>query len=669
MTSGKDTMGEQPIFTCKAHVFHIDPKTKRSWMPASSTAVSVSFFYDSSRSLYRIISVEGSKAVINSTVTPNMTFTKTSQKFGQWSDVRANTVYGLGFSSEAELQKFIDKFNEVKDATRSAITKVTANGGAAVTPITSANASPITARAATGSVDNAENLLEPPGSAMMSNTSMLSNPPPPKDSSSDEPPQLRSHSLSGPGGQNESPSHQSLKSSEKGYNTNSAGNSTNNDSMQLKYENDRLKLALAQSSANAKKWEIELSTLKNNNSRLTSALQESTANVEEWKRQLHTYKEENLRMKNKYQSDLENSKGGGELADELRKEIQSLRIRVEQLETELEDKSSELKHNQKLSSESIQLLQKDNEELLVQSNLAQTELDASRARLAVISTLNYQLQMRLQDLATIHHEIRTALQTWVNDELWDDYEEDEEFNEEFIDVDKHREEITNLFDVDESNFDFVYDDFGCTLPLFDVTAESYEEFAYQHDDIIDPQFEFDSCEGSSNLPSSYNQPRTSESSYDRLTASESSFNAPSSYDQPRTSESSYDRPNASESSFNPPSSYDQPRTSESSSDQPYISEISPNVHYDPPDCCMNIPSGFRDSETQTEANSLRSKVQKRLQEVLRNDPPLIVSKQQLEDLEYRVRKELGLMKVIVAREKERVARKKRYDLAMKMINV
>lgn len=96
---------EQPIFTCKAHVFHIDPKTKRSWMPASTTAVSVSFYYDSSRSLYRIISVEGQKAVINSTVTPNMTFTKTSQKFGQWSDVRANTVYGLGFSSEAELQK------------------------------------------------------------------------------------------------------------------------------------------------------------------------------------------------------------------------------------------------------------------------------------------------------------------------------------------------------------------------------------------------------------------------------------------------------------------------------------------------------------------------------------------------------------------------------------
>ena len=51
------------------------------------------------------------------------------------------------------------------------------------------------------------------------------------------------------------------------------------------------------SSANAKKWEVELATLKNNNLRLTSALQESTANVEEWKRQLHSYKEENTRLK------------------------------------------------------------------------------------------------------------------------------------------------------------------------------------------------------------------------------------------------------------------------------------------------------------------------------------------------------------------------------------
>ncbi len=91
---------------------------------------------------------------------------------------------------------------------------------------------------------------------------------------------------------------------------------------QLRYENDRLKLALAQrsvcwlsfrrlftstdflslpfdSSTNAKKWEIELQTLKSNNTRLTNALQESTANVEEWKRQLQALKDENTKMKHK----------------------------------------------------------------------------------------------------------------------------------------------------------------------------------------------------------------------------------------------------------------------------------------------------------------------------------------------------------------------------------
>ena len=43
--------------------------------------------------------------IINSTITPNMTFTKTSQKFGQWADSRANTVFGLGFASEQQLAK------------------------------------------------------------------------------------------------------------------------------------------------------------------------------------------------------------------------------------------------------------------------------------------------------------------------------------------------------------------------------------------------------------------------------------------------------------------------------------------------------------------------------------------------------------------------------------
>ncbi|KAH0625764.1 hypothetical protein JD844_033995 [Phrynosoma platyrhinos] len=109
---------EQPIFSTRAHIFQIDPATKRNWIPASKHALTVSYFYDATRNVYRIISVGGTKAIINSTITPNMTFTKTSQKFGQWADSRANTVYGLGFASEQHLSQFAEKFQEVKEAAR-----------------------------------------------------------------------------------------------------------------------------------------------------------------------------------------------------------------------------------------------------------------------------------------------------------------------------------------------------------------------------------------------------------------------------------------------------------------------------------------------------------------------------------------------------------------------
>ncbi|XP_055638644.1 homer protein homolog 2 [Toxorhynchites rutilus septentrionalis] len=332
-------MGEQPIFSCNAHVFHIDPKTKRTWITASSKAISVSFFYDSSRNLYRIISVEGSKAVINSTITPNMTFTQTSQKFGQWSDVRANTVYGLGFASESELGKFIEKFQEVKEATKNALNKASANGNP---PVTSANASPVTARSTVVNSDNFEpNISDAPitpANIVVTNT------------------------------KTDSPSHPTINDTSNNVSTlsnelkqislnssSSDGMTTSSAEQQLKYENERLKLALAQSSANAKKWEIELATLKSNNLRLTSALQESTANVDEWKRQLHSYKEENQRLKVRYQ-ELEASKsstancnsggpavGNNELADDLRREILVLKSRIEDLEKELMNQEVELK--------------------------------------------------------------------------------------------------------------------------------------------------------------------------------------------------------------------------------------------------------------------------------------------------------------------------------------
>lgn len=356
-TSNK--MGETPIFSTKAHVFHIDPQTKRSWISASNAAVNVNFYYDMARNLYRIISVEGQKAVINSIITPNMTFTKTSQKFGQWSDIRANTVYGLGFSSEPELNKFIEKFQEVKEATRSTQSKASTlqhNGGGGgggqhhhhqlhQQQHLSGSSSVMSAR-------DSPRLSSEMANDILLTGSLL--------------PHQRSQSLSGL----QATKHLTDSPKYGGTGTGGGGGSTkevkqqhaavssillpqSSTEAQLRYENDRLKLALAQSSTNAKKWEIELQTLKSNNTRLTNALQESTANVEEWKRQLQALKDENTKMKHKI-VELEAFQGNPEAIAELRKEIAHMRANCETLESDLKHRDGEVERLRKRLEEQCQ---------------------------------------------------------------------------------------------------------------------------------------------------------------------------------------------------------------------------------------------------------------------------------------------------------------------------
>ncbi|KAG8201204.1 hypothetical protein JTE90_028855 [Oedothorax gibbosus] len=416
-------MGEQPIFTTKAHVFHIDPKTKRSWVPASSQAVNVSFFYDSTRNLYRIISVEGSKAVINSTITPNMTFTKTSQKFGQWSDIRANTVYGLGFASEPELNKFIEKFQEVKEATRQAAQQKAQQqqqqtNGSASTPVTSASASPCSSRSVptppvppsqTPEADDCPP-IDHVVSSLPSNVNDLAN-----TLKSSLVAHQRSQSLSGlqASKATDSPKHQAKDKQSV------ASLSQSTVEAQLRYENDRLKLALAQSSANAKKWEVELQTLKSNNARLTGALQESTANVEEWKRQLQALKEENTKMKSRV-LELEASHGNPEAIAELRKEIGTLRNKKETLEEqELEQMRKRIEDNHQGQSASqkvedkLKVLLADNEGLRSSVSRLQEQLDttksSNKAKKGALEQLNQRLAQKIQELKDIQHEISSLL--------------------------------------------------------------------------------------------------------------------------------------------------------------------------------------------------------------------------------------------------------------------
>ncbi|XP_048419106.1 homer protein homolog 2 isoform X1 [Stegostoma tigrinum] len=228
-------MGEQPIFTSRAHVFQIDPATKKNWVPAGKQALAVSYFYDGTRNSYRIISVDGAKVIINSTVTPNMTFTKTSQKFGQWADSRANTVFGLGFSSEQQLTKFAEKFQEVKEAAKLARDRSQE-------------------KTETSSNHSRESSHETPSSPQASSVNGTD------DEKATRPPPIESL---------------------------------------LKNDNDRIKLVSTQGPAAAKKWEQELQTLGENNARLSIALQESTNNVEHWKKQLLACKEEGEKLRQK----------------------------------------------------------------------------------------------------------------------------------------------------------------------------------------------------------------------------------------------------------------------------------------------------------------------------------------------------------------------------------
>ncbi|XP_056355862.1 homer protein homolog 2 isoform X3 [Oenanthe melanoleuca] len=329
-------MGEQPIFTTRAHVFQIDPSTKKNWVPASKQAVTVSYFYDSTRNSYRIISVDGAKVIINSTITPNMTFTKTSQKFGQWADSRANTVFGLGFPSEQQLTKFAEKFQEVKEAAKLAR-------------------------------DRSQEKIET--SSNHSQTKMK------RESGRETPSSTRASSVNGT--DDEKASHGGPAEAH------------------LKSENDKLKIALAQSSSNVKKWETELQSLRESNARLSTALQESAASIEHWKKQFSACKEENEQLRGKIE-ELE------EQCNEINKEKErnaQLSRRLQELETELQDKELELEELRKQGeiipelmsecesvSEQLQAAEQKNKDLEEKVRTLRTEVEENKHRQTNLKT-------------------------------------------------------------------------------------------------------------------------------------------------------------------------------------------------------------------------------------------------------------------------------------------
>ena len=52
---------EKAVLTVLAHVFQIDPDTKKKWLPTSTASVKVSYYHDPTRKTYRIIAIEDKK--------------------------------------------------------------------------------------------------------------------------------------------------------------------------------------------------------------------------------------------------------------------------------------------------------------------------------------------------------------------------------------------------------------------------------------------------------------------------------------------------------------------------------------------------------------------------------------------------------------------------------
>ncbi|XP_056141749.1 homer protein homolog 1b [Lampris incognitus] len=314
---------EQPIYSTRAHVFQIDPKTKKNWLPTSKHAVTVSYFYDSTRNVYRIISLDGTKAIINSTISPNMTFTKTSQKFGQWADSRANTVYGLGFSTEHHLAKFAEKFAEYKEAARLA-----------------------------------------------------------KEKSQEKMELATSPSQESPGGELSSPLTPVTPPTMENINgTDEICDVTPNS--EIRPEPSQNALAFAHSPTMTKHWEAELEALKGNNAKLTAALLESTANVKQWKQQLAAYQEEAERL-HKRVTELECQSNQ---TPAIKSQKTELNQTIEELENTLRDKEEEMERlKEELENMNDLMEQKDTltqklEETELRSRVLEEQLAGAEQRL------------------------------------------------------------------------------------------------------------------------------------------------------------------------------------------------------------------------------------------------------------------------------------------------
>lgn len=337
------------LYTTRAHVFQINTETKTSWLPKGDSAIPISIVTSqidspqNKKELKIIGTADNGELALDCVVAWDTVFNKRSQKFVQWPD-QTGMVYGLGFNSEADLNEFIETFMEFQQ-------KIFSNNLNVDRQRTDWNASQ----------QQSVNPSEMNGRVVADHNTNVS-----RTSSSNLTSQY-SNTLQGinnnigDGGLNDNMRYPQRSQSTTVLQTNKYGGTladangavapTNRvspdvddshsvQSEQLKYENERLRQALEESSKNAVVWQNELLNLRTNNVKLTQALQESKAHVEEWEKELVSLRDTNKQLQMRVMW-LE-SKGDSKCDTDLNDEHDKYKNYNDEIHNELRRKDSEL---------------------------------------------------------------------------------------------------------------------------------------------------------------------------------------------------------------------------------------------------------------------------------------------------------------------------------------
>lgn len=453
------------LYSSRAHIFQIDKETRNRWIEKGNQAIPISIIaiidqaHDSvepklRRDLKIVATNEAGKTVLDVVISPKTVFNKRSQKFGQWTDPVSGEVYGLGFSSEAELIEFNNTFQQLQ---RDILTSSPNGTSSAVPPEKTVSSSWTQQNLQQQQHHHHTNQQQYNDANTTSET--IARPAQTNVSSHNPSNQQYSSTLAHQNSQQTQEVGRSSGVNSVGYKSNIQTNGNNDSSNQyprsqsmfglqanknsslanrdgnrsllssgpkstpepeasslsqgdwyirdqLKYENERLKQALEESSKNAQVWNKELLNLRTNNVKLTQALQESKSHVEEWERELINLRGENKDLKMRL-SVLESQNGHDRNGDSLN----NYKSYVESYRNELKKKEIEIENMQK-AMEKLEL--KASEASLHQDGQQIGEVDPDNVVLnshqkQKFDVINAKLEAKLSELVNVQKEYSQLL--------------------------------------------------------------------------------------------------------------------------------------------------------------------------------------------------------------------------------------------------------------------